>query len=339
MADPLDILRSGSVVAAHSGPCLLVHGGAWDIPDAYVPEHEDGLRGAIARGRAVLEAGGCAVDAVTETVVFMERHGAFDAGCGAVLTRKGTVELDAGVMDGETLAYGAVAAVHRIPTPVLAARALLLDGAGVVRLMVGEAAERFAALEGIAPCDPHTLVHARERLRFVHLQAMDEFHTSEAFLPGGRGAPMDEPVEPLQRAPRGTVGCVARDCEGRLAAATSTGGTPFRPPGRVGDSPLPGCGYYADRSGTVSTTGWGEAITAANLAGRVVAGLERGIEPEAAARQELRRMADRIRNDSGEPATGGLITLRADGAGAWAYTTPRMARGGWSTGSQPWTLI
>lgn len=339
MPDSFEILHSGSVAAPDHGPCLLVHGGAWDIPDAYVPEHEDGLRGAVARGRTVLEQGGCAVDAVTETVAFMERHGAFDAGCGAVLTRKGTVELDAGVMDGEALAYGAVAAVHRIPTPILAARALLLDGAGVVRLMVGEAAERFAALEGIAPCDPHTLVHARERLRFVHLQTVEEFHSSEAFLPGGRGAPPDESGEHPLRAPRGTVGCVARDREGRLAAGTSTGGTPFRPPGRVGDSPLPGCGYYADRSAAVSTTGWGEAIAAANLAGRIVAGVERGLEPEAAARQELERMALRIRNAAGEPATGGMIALRADGTGAWAYTTPRMARGGWNAGSQPWTLI
>lgn len=330
MPDAVGPLRSGRVpppASTGSAPCLLVHGGAWDIPDAFVSDHLEGIQGAIEAGRAVLETGGSAVAAVTAAVSFMEGHGAFDAGCGAVLTRKGTVELDAGIMDGESLAWGAVAGVHRLRHPVEAARALLDDGAGVVRFLVGEAAERFAAHEGILPCDPATLVHARERLRFAHLQGVQDWHTSEAFLPSKRGGP------------RGTVGCVARDASGRMAAATSTGGTPFRPPGRVGDSPLPGCGYYADRAGAASSTGWGEAIASANLAGRAVAAVERGGEAEVAARTELERMADRVHGVAGEPATGGLIVLSADGSGAWAFTTPRMARGGWAEGAAPWALL
>lgn len=317
---PLKPTRAG-------GPALLVHGGAWDIPDVFVEEHLDGLRKAIDVGRRQLEAGVDAVDAVTEIVTVLENHGAFDAGCGAVLTRKGTVELDAGVMDGETLAFGAVAVVRRLANPVRAARALLRNGAGMVSMLAGEEAERFAAHEGVLPCDPRSLIHARERLRFVSLAGAEDFHTSKAFLPGGA------------RFPRGTVGAVALDGAGRLAAATSTGGTPFRPPGRVGDSPLPGCGYYADRSAAVSSTGWGEAIASSNLASRAVSGVERGLTAQAAIRAELERMASRISNSDGQPATGGLIALAADGSAAWAYTTPRMARGGWCAGGEPWMLL
>lgn len=326
-AAPHSALRFERIPVPVEGPCLLAHGGAWDIPEAFLDEQRDGLLQAVQAGRDDLLTGTPALDVVTTVVAAMESSGVFDAGCGAVLTRKGTVELDAGVMDGESLAFGSVAAVHRIGNPVWVARRLLDDGAGMVQILFGEPAERFAAAEGILPVDPCSLIHARERLRFDHLKAGEAFHPSDAFLPGGA------------RMPSGTVGCVARDTNGRLAAATSTGGTPYRPPGRVGDTPLPGCGFYADRHAAVSTTGWGEAIASSNLAGRVAFAVERGVDPDVVAREELTRMALRITNAVGKFAAGGLIVLGSGGAGAWAYTTPRMVRGGWSGDREAWASV
>jgi len=320
-------LYSERVSLPEDGPCLMVHGGAWDIPEAFLDEQRDALMQAVRSGKEALESGMNALDAVTSVVAGMESSGVFDAGCGAVLTRKGTVELDAGVMDGDSLAFGSVAAVHRIGNPIRVARRLLDSGGGMVRILVGESAERFAAAEGILPVDPCSLIHARERIRFDHLRAEELYHPSEAFHPGGA------------RMPSGTVGCVARDRDGRLAAATSTGGTPYRPPGRIGDTPLPGCGFYADRHAAISTTGWGEAIASTNLAGRIAINVERGTDPLDAANAELLRMADRIANDAGRCARGGVIVLGSDGSGAWAYTTPRMVRGGWAVGQDPWSAV
>ena len=323
-------LRSGITPAPSQpdGVGLLVHGGAWDIPQDESEAHRDGLRQAIARGRAVLLEGTPALAVVTETVAVLEGHGAFDAGCSAVLTRAGTVELDAGLMDGATLDFGAVACVGRVAHPVRLARRLLERGEGQVRLLVGEGAEQFAEAEGFNLVDNGTLICARERRRFDHLlQQAERYHTSHPFLP------------PHDRMPMDTVGCVARDRQGRLAAATSTGGTPFRPPGRVGDSPLPGAGYYANEHAAASATGWGEAIAAMLLAGRAVDGVAAGQSPEDAVCERLRAMHQRIKNREGEGATGGLIVLGRHGRGAWAFTTPRMARGGWQEGGEVWVEI
>jgi beta-aspartyl-peptidase (threonine type) len=314
--------------APQTGTCLLVHGGAWNIPDACCEEHLDGLRKAVARGRAMLSESAAAIDVVAAVVAEMEAHGAFDAGRGAVLNRAGEVELDAGMMDGETLAYGAVAGVQRLAHPIHVARHLLQHGEGQVRLLIGEGAVRWAEEAGMPLVDNEALVCERERARFARLQReAARYHTSHAFLPD------------VRREPTGTVGCVARDGHGRLAAATSTGGTAFRPPGRVGDSPLPGAGYYAAEGGAASATGWGEAIAAVLLCGWAVERLAAGDLPEAAARAGLERMAARIHNRDGAGAAGGLILLDRQGRGAWAYTTPRMARAGWQEGGAAWATV
>ncbi|MDX1548282.1 MAG: isoaspartyl peptidase/L-asparaginase, partial [Rhodothermales bacterium] len=289
-------LQSGSTASA--GPCLLIHGGAWAIPDAEVGAHRDGLRKALDRGRALLADGAPALDAATETVAAMEAHGAFDAGRGAVLTLDATVELDAGVMDGSTLRFGAVAAVRRLPQPVRVARRLLDAGGGAVRLLAGEGAEAFADAEGFTLVENAALVCAREQERYERLRGEAGYHPSHPFL-----------------APRGTVGCVVRDGAGRLAAATSTGGTPLRPPGRIGDTPLPGCGFYAAAHAAASATGWGEAIATVLLCGRATDAVQAGADPEAAASRHLRRMYEQVRNREGDGATGGVILLGADGRG------------------------
>lgn len=313
-------LQSGSTASA--GPCLLIHGGAWAIPDSEVGAHRDGLRRALDRGRALLAKGTPALDVATETVAAMEAHGAFDAGRGAVLTRDGVVELDAGVMDGATLRFGAVAAVRRLPQPVRVARRLLDAGGGAVRLLAGAGAEAFAETEGFALVENEALICPRERKRYERLHAEAGYHPSHPFL-----------------TPRGTVGCVARDRAGRVAAATSTGGTPLRPPGRIGDTPLPGCGFYAGAHAAASATGWGEAIATVLLCGRAVDAAAGGTAPEAAAAEGLRRMHKTVRNRDGAGAAGGLILLRADGQGGWAFTTPRMARGGWAEGGAAWIEV
>ena len=323
-------VRSSSGATAAGRPALLVHGGAWDIPDAECADHRDGLLAALAHGRRVLERGGSALDAVEAAVVAMEAHPAFDAGRGAVLDRDGQPQLDAGIMCGATLRWGAVANVRALGHPVRAAR-LLLDGDGQARLLVGEGAERFAAEAGLPHVAPERLVVDRERARYHRLMADAAFHTSQAFA----GPPPDLPPDH----PRGTVGAVALDAAGRLAAATSTGGTPVARPGRVGDSPLVGSGFYADGAAALSATGWGEAIATVQLCARAAARVEAGERPDVAAAQALARMEAVVRWPGAARVTGGLVALDAAGAGGWAFTTPRMARGGWAAGGEPWADV
>lgn len=310
-----------------AGPALLVHGGAWDIPDAVLADHRDGLRRALDRGRERLLDGVAALDVVTAVVATLEGHGAFDAGGGAMLNQDGAAELDAGVMDGATLAYGSVMGTKRLPRPVRVARRLLEAGEGRVRMLTGAGAERFAEAEGMELVENHRLVCDRERERYERLreQAKAE-HPSTSFLPGA----------PDAAAGADTVGCVARDQNSTLAAATSTGGTPFKPPGRVGDSPLPGAGFYATTGGAASATGWGEAIAAVVLSSRAVDALDDGAHPEQVARRGLTHMHESVTNPDGEGATGGLLLMDAEGRAGWAYTTPRMARAGWQQGEGAW---
>ena len=300
-------------------PALLVHGGAWDIADAHVDEHVDGLRKAVARGRSLLERGRSALDVVEETVAVLEAHPAFDAGRGAVLDRDGRPQLDAGLMDGSSLAWGAVANVRTLPHPIRLARHLL-EYDGQARLVVGEGAERLAAEWGFPQIDPELLIVERERERFDALREAEGFHTSHAFS----GERAD--------APRGTVGCVALDVRGRLAAATSTGGAPRTVPGRVGDSPLVGSGFWADGDVAASATGWGEAIATVQLCRTAARGVEAGATPSAAAARALAEMHERVR---WQTATGGLILLDRQGRSGWAFTTPRMARAFWAAGHEP----
>ena len=298
------------------GPLLLIHGGAWDIPDDVLNEHRDGLREALDAGRGVLRTAESALTVVTDTVAALEAHAAFNAGYGAMLNQDGAAELDAGVMDGDTMDYGAVMATRRLAHPVRVARRLLTEGEGRVRMLVEEGAERFAEAQGIDLVSNDELVCPREQRRYERLRAHAEAdHPSRSFLPG---------LSNLGGAD--TVGAVARDESGHLAAATSTGGTPYKPPGRVGDSPLPGAGFYADDRVAVSTTGWGEAIAAVGLARSVRERVRNGASAEAAARRSLTRMHEQITSPDGEGATGGCIVITPSDA-AVSFTTPRMARG------------
>ena len=300
---------------------MLVHGGAWDIPQNETEAHLDGLHRALRVGRRALERGQACLDIIVEVVAALEDHPAFDAGRGSVLDRDGQPQLDAGVMAGDGLRWGAVANVRRLKNPIRAARALV-GADGQARLLVGDGAERFAAELGHPTVTPSSLVVPREVARHQRLAEHAAFHTSAAFA----GA-MD--------VPRGTVGCVVRDGDGRLAAATSTGGAPYTRAGRVGDSPIPGAGFFADARGAASSTGWGEAILTTQLAARAVGAVERGETAEGAAEGAILDLGHRVRWAEARRATGGVILLAANGMAGWAFSTPRMARGWWRPGEEP----
>ncbi len=311
-------VRAVSAALATPGAALLVHGGAWDIPDDALADHRDGLAIAVDTGRQWLADGASAVDVAVEVVAAMEAHGAFDAGRGSVLDIDGAVSVDAAVVCGATARWGAVAALRHVAAPSRLARWLLGAAPSEARLLVGEGAERFAAAAGVALVDPASLVHPRERARYAAALAA----APSAQTPG----------------PRGTVGCLVRDAAGRLAACTSTGGTPMKPAGRVGDSPLVGAGVYADAHAAVSSTGWGEALVATCAAVRAADAVAGGASPESAIRARLDAVA-RFCTADGEAGTAGLIVLGATGAGAWGFTTPRMARAGWHEGGEGWLMI
>jgi len=280
---------------------LIVHGGAWDIAEAEHSAHKAGCRAALLAGFDVLRRGGSALDAVETAIVVMEDDPTFDAGIGSHLNRAGVVQLDAGIMDGTTLQVGAVAAVERLQNPIRVARHLITSSHN---MMVGEGAETYARRHGFGWCDPETLIVERERRRWQ--RAIEEGSPTTADEFGGDDL--------------GTVGAVAFDAGGHIAAGTSTGGTLFKPVGRVGDSPLPGCGYFADDAlGGVSTTGHGESIIRIQLA-RIAADFCSRLYAPAAARAAISMLGDRV------GGRGGLILIDHDGRIGFAYNTPHMAR-------------
>ncbi|GAB5535337.1 MAG: isoaspartyl peptidase/L-asparaginase family protein [Rubricoccaceae bacterium] len=270
---------------------------------------------AVHRGRQLLSRGASALDVVVEVAAILEGDPTFDAGRGSVLDRDGLPQLDAGVMDGSSLEWGAVAQVRELANPIRVARELL-DHSGQARLLVGEGAHRFAAEHGIPAIRPSALIVERETARYERLLAESEAD-----------------------APRGTIGCVALDQEGRLAAATSTGGSPLARAGRVGDAPIVGAGFFADGAAAASSTGWGESILTVQLAARTCASVGAGFDPGESAQRELDVMESRVRWRNGMASTGGIIVLGADGRGGWGFTTSRMARGGWAHGHDAWSAV
>lgn len=297
---------------------LIVHGGAWNIPDNEVEEHQQGCRAALDAGWAVLQQGGAALDAVEVAVRVLEDAPIFDAGVGSVLNRDGVVELDAAVMDGETLRSGAVAAVQRVRNPITLARRVLESE---VVLLVSSGAERFAESLGMPLCNTADLIVEREFRRWQELLDQGDVRTQDAFRGQGdkETRKQGDNVHLLDN-PGDTVGAVALDRHGNLAAGTSTGGTSNKLPGRVGDSPLIGCGLYADNlTGGCSTTGWGESIIKVLLAKTATDLIGQGNAPMDAARAAIDVLARRV------GGLGGCILLDRRGRVGVAFNTPRMA--------------
>jgi L-asparaginase / beta-aspartyl-peptidase len=292
-----------------ANPVLVVHGGAWAMPDDMLDAHQNGVRTALSTGWRVLQAGGSALDAVEEAVVVMEDDITFDAGKGSFLTRDGHVQMDALIMDGATMRAGGVGCVERVKNAVRLSR-LVLDKSPHV-YFVGDGAERFAEEHGMELIDNRELVIEREEIRL-----------REAQRRAAKGVP--DPTFAGAEFGHDTVGAVALDKNGNIAAATSTGGTVNKTPGRVGDSSLIGCGCYADnQSAAVSCTGWGEPIMKLVLAKWAADRVSQGEEPQVAATGAIEVLESRLKGH------GGIILLDSNGLGI-AHNTPRMAWG-WRT--------
>ena len=302
-----------------------MHGGAWAIPADAADDHRNGVKKALEAGYAILERGGKSLDAVVAAVTVMEDDPAFDAGRGSFLTSDGRVQLDALLMDGGRMKAGGVACVERLRNPIQAARLVLEESLHVY--FVGEGAEAFAATHGMALIDNSELVLDRERERLKAAKARAAAGLADDTFSGledDKGPETaivfacDDPTEWSHD----TVGAVALDAWGNLAAGTSTGGTLNKTPGRVGDSSLIGCGCYADNlSAAVSLTGWGEPIMKLVLGKWATDRVAGGTIPELASREAISYLYNRLGGH------GGIILLGPDGRFGFAHNTPAMAWG------------
>ncbi|XP_050932743.1 isoaspartyl peptidase/L-asparaginase isoform X2 [Lates calcarifer] len=281
---------------------VVVHGGAWTIPDELAEASVNGVKAAACEGFSVLKRGGNAVDAVEAAVRAMEDNTVFNAGHGAALNTDGEVELDAIIMDGRTLASGAVSCVKNIANPVSLARAVMEKTAHI--MLTGRGANMFAESIGIVTVPTETLVTEYEMKEWEKHKnyvtgVMEDFNSQWA---------------------HDTVGAVAVDCAGNVACATSTGGIRNKMVGRVGDSPIIGSGGYADNfTGAVSCTGHGESILKVTLARLILSHIEQGKSVADASQLSLQYMGDRVQG------AGGAIVVSPSGKWAATFTTERMA--------------
>ena len=303
-------LSSGAAVAAEVSPLLVIHGGAGverkDFSAAEERAARAALTEALRQGHRALVAGKPALDAVTAAITVLENDPTFNAGRGAVFTHDGKNELDASLMDGATLRAGAVAGVHTVKNPILLSRAVMEHSPHV--MMVGQGAELFAAEQKIELVDPS---YFRTEKRWEQLQrALKEEAAGQAHAD-------------LETAKHfGTVGAVALDSQGKLAAGTSTGGMTNKRYGRVGDSPIIGAGTYANDQCAVSGTGWGEYYIRLSVAHEICARMKYLQETPAQAGEEV--IVKRVPELGGD---GGGIVLSADGKAAMPFNTEGMYRG------------
>jgi L-asparaginase / beta-aspartyl-peptidase len=263
---------------------LIIHGGAGTVSDGAIEVKRSGLENTLLKAAAILQGGGSALDAAEFAVRCLEDDPVFNAGHGSCPNIEGEVEMDAIIVDGTTLNFGAVGGIKNVGNPVAVARKLMANGKH--SFLVGSGATRFAHASGF------------------------EFVPDEDLMAG-----TDKPGCAL-----GTVGAVALDSQGRIAAATSTGGTAKKLPGRVGDSPLIGCGAIADSSvGGVSATGEGEFLMRIMISRVVLDGLRGGLTPDQSSRQAINLLSEKVRGK------GGVICLNRDGETGYAFNTPGMA--------------
>jgi L-asparaginase / beta-aspartyl-peptidase len=265
-------------------PVIIVHGGAGRIRDDELPQRLDGCKEAALTGWNILQQGGSSLNAAEAAVVVLEDNPLFNAGTGSTLNSLGKIEMDAAIMEGDTLRAGAVAAVQGVKNPIMLARRVMEDGRHV--LLAGEGALLFARQIGFPEYPPERLIVEHEKQRW------QEKH--------------------------GTVGCVALDGNGKIGVATSTGGIFNKLPGRVGDSPLLGCGTYANQRGGISCTGHGEAIIRIVMAKTALELLENGLDPQSAANAAVSFLAEKTHS------TGGLIIVDRQGRIGYARNTERM---------------
>jgi len=279
-------------------PSLILHGGAGAPDPSQRDDRERGLRRAFDIAWAILQQNGSALDAVVSAVVELEDNPVFNAGVGACLTEDGTVELDASLMEGTTFGVGTVGAVRTVRNPILLAKAIMESQHHV--FFVSEGAERFARDHGLPIVQQEELITPQQRQRW----------------------------QKSKQGPPGTVGAVARDRHGCLAAATSTGGMTNKLPGRIGDSAIIGAGTYADDSlGAGSATGKGESIIRTTLTRTAVEWLRDGRDAQWAATQAIDFLEKRTQSEAG------IILIDALGRIGYAYNAPAMSVAFLSDGS------
>ncbi|XP_071795523.1 isoaspartyl peptidase/L-asparaginase-like isoform X2 [Asterias amurensis] len=285
-------------------PVVLVHGGAWAIPDDLVEDSKAGVQNAARAGyRTLEEAGGTALDAVVAAVCVLEDDPAFDAGTGSVLNEEGEVEMDSVVMEGRELKAGSIACVKNIKNPVKLAR-LVLEKTDHT-MLVGEGANKFAKAMGMDEVPMSTLINAK---------AMEDFQNFKKFR-----KVVDHCFHSRSQG-HDTVGAVAVDRHGNVACATSTGGISAKMVGRVGDSPIIGSGAYCDNaSGAASTTGHGESIVKVTLARQVLYNMQNGDNAQQAAERAISYMSSRVHG------SGGTIAVSKTGDIGISFSTERMA--------------
>lgn len=272
-------------------PSLILHGGAGSPAPELHEARQRGLRRAFDVAWSILAQNGSAIDAAVQAVAILENEPVFNAGIGSCLNQDGIVEMDASVMEGATFRAGAVGAVRTVQNPILLAKAIMEEGRHV--FLVSEGAERFACEKGFAPVSVETLITERQQQRWRDARMQGE---------------------------TGTVGAVALDKAGRLAAATSTGGVFAKHPGRVGDSAIIGAGTYADDTlGAASATGVGEAIIRTTLTRTAVEFLRGGVDPTQAARRVLEIFQKRTASEAG------IILIDALGRVGYAYNASALS--------------
>jgi beta-aspartyl-peptidase (threonine type) len=293
---------------------MVVHGGAGTIlRESMTPEREQAFREklteALRAGHQVLAQNGTSLDAIEATLTILEDSPLFNAGRGAVFTADGVNSLDASIMDGATLRAGAVAGVTDVKNPITLARLVMEKSPHV--MLSGAGAETFARLQGI-PSTPRDYFRTEER--WQQLQEAKAAERRAADTTALLAAPLEK---------YGTVGAVALDQSGRLAAGTSTGGMTNKKWGRIGDSPVIGAGTYANARCGVSSTGWGEYFIRNVVAYDICARMEYG-------NATLAQAANRVifeKLEAQEPATGGIIAMDAEGHIVAPFNTPGMYHG------------
>lgn len=287
-------------------PLVLIHGGAWDIPKTMHDDHLQGIRTALELGQQTLRKTNDAVQTVIEVIKYLENNPTYDAGTGSFLNSAGEVEMDAGIMIGKNLSAGCVAAIQNVRHPIEVANAVREKTQHV--MLVGEGATGFARQNKFEMLTTDQLLVGREKELYEELKARGQVRIKTFFE--------------VKNIASDTVGAVVMNDRGEIVAGTSTGGTPHKLQGRVGDSPIIGSGFYADdRFGGASCTGWGEGIMRVMLAKTAIDLLKNGITVREAARLAIEELSSSV---SGE---GGIILIDPQGQYASAFNTPFMARG------------
>lgn len=305
---------------------IIVHGGAGSLAPERTEVVQAGCKEAVLVGWRILQNGGSALDAVEAAVRALEDNPQYNAGTGSSLNAEGNIEMDAGMMEGDTLRVGAIAGVASIKNPILLARQVL-ESSHV--LLLGRGAEEFALEHGMSLCTREQLLTQRQyeiwqKIRAEHMAPKQEpsYHRRQIGSRAAHDVPKSTPSLVLPQEPEekhGTVGAVAVDAHGRLAAATSTGGTHYKYPGRVGDSPLVGCGFYADEHAAVSCTGHGEDFIRLLIAKRAADCVARGMSARDAAEATIAVLSAKA---TGE---GGLIIVDHPGNVGFAWNSPHMS--------------